>query len=223
MKYFCVFDFETDGVDTEVCNPVQVACAMIDPYNLNIVEGSKFCSDMRPLGINNLDTYLTPEREKTIKFHCMHRKCTKDELLEQWTNAPATHVVWKQFCSHVNIYNKDDRQFTAPIPCGANIRNFDLPIVNRLNKKYNVGKLFNYEVVDIRELAFYWLSWDTSLHSRSMDNLRKYFGISDINAHDAWKDVEDSAEIISRFLKLHKKLFADIKFKGAFKRKVSVA
>ena len=50
-----------------------------------------------------------------------------------------------------------------------------------------------------------------------MDTLREYFGIDSSNSHDALKDVKDTAEILIRFLKLHRKLFAKIQFKDSFK------
>jgi DNA polymerase III epsilon subunit-like protein len=52
--------------------------------------------------------------------------------------------------------------------------------------------------------------------SISLDNVRDYFSISKDNAHDALKDVKDCADILLRFLKLHKNLSQKIKFKGAF-------
>jgi hypothetical protein len=47
--------------------------------------------------------------------------------------------------------------------------------------------------------------------------MRDYLGIDKANAHNASKDVEDCAQILIRFLRLHKKLSQKIKFKDAFK------
>ena len=55
------------------------------------------------------------------------------------------------------------------------------------------------------------------LKSYSMDSLRDYFGISKDGAHDAIKDVKDTAEIMIRFMKLHRNLASKIKFKNSFK------
>jgi hypothetical protein len=40
--------------------------------------------------------------------------------------------------------------------------------------------------------------------------------LSKEGAHDALKDVKDTAEIMIRFLKLHRKLGEKVKFKGSF-------
>jgi hypothetical protein len=50
-----------------------------------------------------------------------------------------------------------------------------------------------------------------------MDNLRDYLGISKDGAHDALKDVKDSAEILIRFLKLYRNMANKVKFKDSFK------
>jgi len=42
-------------------------------------------------------------------------------------------------------------------------------------------------------------------------------GIDSSNAHDAFKDVTDCANILIRFLKLHKNLAQRIQFKNCFK------
>jgi hypothetical protein len=42
-------------------------------------------------------------------------------------------------------------------------------------------------------------------------------GISKDGAHDAIKDVKDTAEILIRFMKLHRNLSEKIKFRGSFK------
>jgi hypothetical protein len=47
--------------------------------------------------------------------------------------------------------------------------------------------------------------------------MRDYLGLSKDNAHDAIKDVKDCADILIRFLRLHKDLSKKIKFKDAFK------
>ena len=66
-------------------------------------------------------------------------------------------------------------------------------------------------------LVFYWFNHNNELKSYKLDTLRDYFGIAKDGAHDAIKDVKDTAEILIRFLKLHRNLSEKIKFKGAFK------
>ncbi len=214
MNHFCIFDFETDLANPELCNPVDVACAMLDPFTLEFVKGSEFRSAIRPYTIDDED-YLTKERLDTIKWHCNLRGCTQQELLTEWRSNPPEDVVWKLFVRHVNIYNKSGSRYNAPIAAGMNIKNFDLIISNRLNIRHKQSEFFNYEIVDLRDLAFTWLRWDKNLRKRSLDSLREYFGIEQDEAHTAMADVYDSGNLISKFLLLQKGLFPRVKFKGS--------
>ena len=65
-------------------------------------------------------------------------------------------------------------------------------------------------------LVFYWFEHNNELKSYTLDSLRDYFGISKTGAHDALKDVMDTAQIIIRFLKLHRNLGQKVKFKNSF-------
>ena len=208
MNPFIVFDFETDGVDPYVCQPVQLACLTIDPNSLQIIESSKFCSDMKPEGIDDIDEYLgNTKRMDTIKWHSKIQKCSVEDVIERWRNATPQSTVWKNFVQHVNKYNSKGRTTTAPVACGMNIKNFDLPIANRLNSKYKVNKLFNYKSIDLMDIFYQTLVWDSEIKSFSMDNMRKYFGMEDTGAHDALVDVEDTAQFIIRYLQFFKNTF----------------
>ena len=113
--------------------------------------------------------------------------------------------------------------FSAPIAAGYNINKFDLKIIHRLSEKYknieakeNASNLFYpRDVVDIMNLVFYWFE-NLDIKSYSLDNIRDYLGIDKTGAHDAVKDVIDSANILIRFLRLHRNLSSKIKFKGSF-------
>ena len=65
-------------------------------------------------------------------------------------------------------------------------------------------------------MMFYWFENNSDLKSYALDNVRDYFGISKEGAHDAFKDVKDTAEILIRFMKLHRNLGNKVKFKGSF-------
>ena len=221
MNNICTFDFETDSTNPEICSPTQIACVMINPYKLEVIEGSEFFSKVRPLDIDK-DDYLDQKRLETIKFHCRNRNITQEELLEEWKKSPHLDIVWKQFENHINKYNKGGTSYGAPWPSGANIINFDLPIAERLNNKYKVKKMFGHEVIDLRHLFLFWLVWDSSQRSRSMDNMCKYMGISDEDAHNALRDVRVSAKMVIKFLQLHKTLYPRIKFRNCFVEEVGV-
>ena len=65
-------------------------------------------------------------------------------------------------------------------------------------------------------LMFYWFEQNNDIKSYTLDTVRDYFGIPKEGAHDALKDVKDTADIIIRFMKLHRNLSKKIKFKGSF-------
>jgi DNA polymerase III epsilon subunit-like protein len=71
-------------------------------------------------------------------------------------------------------------------------------------------------VVDVMNLIFYWFEHNNDLKSYTLDNIRDYMGLSKDGAHDALKDVKDTAQILIRFLKLHRNLGQKIQFKEAF-------
>jgi exonuclease I len=118
---------------------------------------------------------------------------------------------------------KKKSQFTAPIAAGYNIIRFDSKIIERLSMKYgntNSEKssclFFPRDTIDLMNTVFYWFEGNNELKNYTLDHLRDYFGIAKEGAHDALKDVEDTAELTIRFLKLHRKLAAKIKFKDSF-------
>lgn len=116
-------------------------------------------------------------------------------------------------------------QFSAPIAAGYNIHRFDLKIIDRLSQKYgNTNKedtsdiFYPRDVVDVMNLVFFWFENNADLKSYAMDSLREYFGIDKDGAHDAIKDVKDTADIMIRFMKLHRNLSSKIKFKNSFQK-----
>jgi len=220
----CVFDFETDGSDPSACSPVQIAAVMLDPIHLEIIDGSEFNINFKPEVLDNNDNYKY--ETDILDFHAKVKGCSKEEVLKSWYQYPKQEHAWKLFVNYLDKYHtrsSKKSQFSAPIAAGYNIYRFDLPIVDRLSKKYgNVNKenktalFFPRDVVDAMNLVFYWFEHNNDLKSYTLDTLRDYFGIDKDGAHDAIKDVKDTAEIIIRFMKLHRNLGQKIKFKNAF-------
>ena len=221
----CVFDFETDGSDPSVCSPVQLAAVMVDPIKLDVIPNSEFNVTFKPEVIEK-----DPEYEYTtdvVDFHAKVQGCSKADIMERWRNNPAQEHSWKMFVDYLDKYHSRSSrksQFSAPIAAGYNIYRFDIPIMDRLSAKYgNTNKegknniFFPRDVIDIINLMFYWFEQNSELKSYSLDNVRDYFGISKEGAHDAIKDIRDSAEIMIRFMKLHRRLASNIKFKDSFK------
>lgn len=220
----CVFDFETDGSDPGICSPVQIAAVMIDPINLEIIKDSEFNINFKPETLESNDNY--EYTTDILDFHAKVRGSSKDDILQQWKKYPKQEHSWSLFINYLDKYHSrtsKKSQFSAPIAAGYNINRFDLKIIDRLSKKYgNVNKenntniFYPRDVIDVMNLIFYWFENNSDLKSYTMDSLRDYLGINKEGAHDALKDVHDTAEIMIRFLKLHRNLSQKIKFKNAF-------
>lgn len=226
----CVFDFETDGSDPTLCSPVQLSAVIVDTQRLEIIKDSEF------------NTYLKPERLESSKetkdisvyadsdileWHGKVKGVDKTEIFDSWLKYPEQKHSWQQFVSYLDNYHLKNRktksQFSAPIACGYNIIRFDMKIVNRLSNKYgNLNKENNTNIfhprdqIDLMNIAWLWFESLPDVKSLSLDNIREYLGIDKTNAHDAVKDVKDCAEILIRFLRLHRNLSAKIKFRNSF-------
>jgi exonuclease I len=220
----CVFDMETDGSDPYICSPVQLAAIMIDPISLEIIKGSEFNINFKPETLEENDNY--EYKTDILDFHAKVRGCSKQDILNSWQKYPKQNNSWDMFVNYLEKYHTRSTkksQFSAPIAAGYNINRFDLVIVNRLSQKYNntnkegrTDLFYPRDVVDMMNLVFYWFENNDELKSYTLDSLRDYLGINKEGAHDAMKDVYDTANILIRFLRLHRNLSQKIKFKSAF-------
>jgi len=220
----CVFDFETDGSDPKACSPVQIAAVIIDPIKLEIIPNSEFNINFKPevLEQNNDYVYTTD----ILDFHSKVKGCSKDDVLNEWKNYPKQQQSWNMFINYLDKYHSRSSkksQFSAPIAAGYNINRFDLKIIDRLSQKYgNTNKentsdiFYPRDVIDVMNIIFYWFEHNPDLKSYTLDSLREYFGIDKKGAHDAIKDVKDTAEIMIRFMKLHRNIASKVKFKNSF-------
>jgi len=222
----CVFDLETDGTDPNTCSPVQIAAIMIDPIKLEVIPDSKFNINLKPEKLEDNIDYAYEDSD-VLDFHAKVKGITASQVLEEWKQYHSQKQGWAAFVSYLDMYHLGNRkkksQFTAPIAAGYNIIRFDLKILERLSIKYgntNSEKssclFFPRDTIDLMNTVFYWFEGNNELKNYTLDHLRDYFGMTKEGAHDALKDVEDTAELTIRFLKLHRKLAAKIKFKDSF-------
>lgn len=226
FQKLCVFDMETDGVDPDKCSPVQIAAIIVDPIKLEVIPNSEFNINLKPEALDSNSSYKYEDSD-VLDFHAKVRACSKDDILKSWNSYQDQKTGWEMFVSYLNMYhirsNGKKSCFTAPIAAGYNINRFDLRIIERLSTKYgNLNKesrsdlFYPRDVIDVMNILFYWFEHNNDLKNYTLDNLRDYLGISKDNAHDALKDVKDTASIMIRFLKLHRSLSNKVKFKGSF-------
>lgn len=225
FQKICVFDLETDGVNPDLCSPVQIAAVMIDPNRLEIIKDSEFNINLKPSIIEDNPEYAYDDSD-VLDFHAKVRGCDKNSILESWRGYQKQEHGWKMFVSYLEMYHtRSDKKscFTAPIAAGYNINRFDLKIIDRLSIQYKtVNKegrnnlFYPRDVIDLMNIMFYWFEGNNQLKNYTLDHVREYFGLTSDNAHDALKDVQDTAELLMRFMRLFRNLSKKIKFQGSF-------
>lgn len=225
-RKYIVFDFETDHKEANQASPIQFGAVAIDPLKLEIIPNSEFFSWSCPTDIDDPNYY--EKHKETIDWHCGPDKnnCKPEQLLEKIRKAPEEKVVFENFVKYVSLYHiKPSSQsiFTAPIFAGYNSYNFDFPILDRLCKLYKKADksgeqnlYLSRDTIDILKIVTLWFAPLDDINKYTMDSLRDYMGLSKAGAHNALIDIRHEAQILIKFLKLHKDLAKRITFKGAF-------
>lgn len=216
-----VLDFETGSLNPYKTQPIQIAAIMIDINKLELIPGSEFNSEIKPVTESaELDKLgLDPIEDDALK---VNRK-----EMESLLKAKSVDVVWNEFKAYLNNYRINKVATGCPIVCGFNNNRFDDIILKRLGLKYGGFDkdknewtiLHPKQNFDVWKYAWYWFE-SSDLERLSLDELRKYLGISTEGAHDALVDVYDTAEIFVRFLKLSRHLNERIKFQGSCKDRI---
>jgi DNA polymerase III epsilon subunit-like protein len=225
FQKLCVFDLETDGANPDICSPVQIAAVIVDPLKLEIVKDSEFNISLKPSALQDNPDYDYADSD-VLDFHAKVRNSTKAAILDSWKEFQKQDQGWQMFVSYLSMYHtRSDKKscFTAPIAAGYNINRFDLRIVERLSIKYNnlnkegrSSLFYPRDVIDLMNMMFYWFEGNNELKNYTLDHVREYFGLSAEGSHDALKDVKDTANLLIRFLKLHRNMSKKVKFKGSF-------
>lgn len=159
------------------------------------------------------------------KFFCQMRPENMDAIedgalqvtgltREQIAGFPETKLVWPTFVEWVNSYNKNNTVYTAPIPCGYNIVNYDMVLTRRYCKKYktawdetrNDQKIFS-QVYRVDLLDHIWMYFENlpkgEIPKLKFDAVREYMGFSEESkskAHNALADAEDEAILVARIV-----------------------
>ncbi len=222
--YIC-FDFETTSKYESTTQPVQIAAVVIHGRKLEVKPGTEFQSLIKPIFDEDecKRLNLDPLTDDAVSKHGKTR-----EMLE---NAPNLKSVWQNFTEYCKQFNIGKSNFTAPIATGYNIKNFDLPIVQRIcaSEPYKYGPvnkegkqdLFSIITsVDMFDFMFAFFENNQEVNSLSADNLiRGYMGYSEGTAHDAMSDVMMTAELFCRTMHMMRRVMSKNDLKGAFARK----
>lgn len=211
-----VFDFETGGRNPYTCQPTQLAALALDGVTFKLK--GQFDSEIWAETDDDkaIEKGMAPIEEGALKVTGKTR--------EQIAKAPKPKAVWAKFVSFVQKYNTGSNQWGRPVPCGYNIINYDIPIINRMAKvfgpydeSYQCSKLFHpIKKIDMMDDMFMWTESDPTVTSISMDNVRKRMGMSEDNAHDALQDVKDTANIMIKFMLTRRSVYKKVGIDNAF-------
>jgi DNA polymerase III epsilon subunit-like protein len=209
QNYICIFDTETGSVNPETCEVLSLGAVIVHPRKLEIVEGGEFYSVIKP-----------EDRANVSPDALAVNKLTWEEL----DTAPKLETVWKNFMTFLKQYKTGKNAWGSPVAGGFNIMNFDIPIINRLAKKFgNVDKDGRPDVFHPRDSfdamlhMFAWLESAEDIRSYSFDNMRTFLGMkAEGVAHNALSDSKDAAKLIIRLLNYYRRLDGKTKFKDSF-------
>ena len=220
-RWIIVFDFETDGKDHKTCNPTELAAVPVDPDSLEVKTDNIFNVTIKPENIDK-DSYFTDSVNETIAWHAKQREVSNAEIIEKWKNGLPLQVAIKNFYDYTAKFHIDKRPgqyIVDPIPAGYNIIGYDIPIMERIIKALGYKKMpfSTANRFDLYDNICWWFENLEEPKDLKLDTLRDFLGLKKSGqTHEAIYDVLDTANILTRFIKFHRKQASINKFKGAF-------
>src|SRR5690606_365465 len=97
--------------------------------------------------------------QDNIEWHAKNRKCSPEEIIQSWEEAPEANVVWANFLSYLRKFNPQNKKFAAPISAGHNIIRFDSIILERMRKEYSPKQTVIFhprDFIDTMNLCYLW-------------------------------------------------------------------
>ena len=218
IRDIVVFDFETGSRNPHKTQATQIAAVVIHGKSLKIKSDRTFNSEIRPILDDDkaIELGLDPVEDEALEITRKTRKAL--------AKAATPKFVWRKFAKFVAMHNWKGTPWFNPIAAGYNINNFDLPIVQRMcneygpvEKKTGRQNVFHpiYKI-DLMDTVWMWMENNPDVRSISMDSMRDLMNINKDNAHDALQDCLDTANILVKFMKLHRSLSPKVKFEKAF-------
>lgn len=210
-KPIIVYDFETGSPDPYTCEPLQLAAVAIQPRNLVIIPGSQFQSYIRPRNVDNI-------QQQALDVNKIR--------LDMVENAPELESVFTDFVEYTRQYRatavKSKSTINAPIAGGFNINNFDNIIIDRLSKEFKKANawdedrqrtnIFNglntYDALQTCWHLFENMDTDVGPENMKLVSILKWAGIPTDGAHNAIVDVQRTATLIIKLMKMHRHVAA---------------
>lgn len=212
LNNIMVLDLETGSSDPATTQILEIAAVIVDPDRLSVIPESAF------------QLLVRPEDESALQPDAM----AKNRLdIEELRRAPPAKVAFAKFAEYAGRYNagKTKSEYNAPHAAGYNIARFDLPILDRYCARFghvdSAGepRLYNRRVTfDVWEDSVRLFGQTNKLPGLGLDDLRRLFGIPTDGAHRALKDVEDTAWITCRLLRMYRSMADKVPYEGAYLR-----
>jgi DNA polymerase III epsilon subunit-like protein len=236
------YDFETTGTNPLTAQPIQLAAVTIHGRKLEVKEEETFSSYIKPvfdeekceeLGlqpytdeIRNITGITREELEAAPDVR------TVWEQFQQYIykNNPGKEKWKSPIRAGYNIDRYDN--FIIERICGGHNYHAKrelkkLGIQEKVPEPYGFGpwddergesQLFNpRDSVDLIRIIWTWTENMPEIKSLSFDSVREWLGLTTEGAHNALTDVLQGAEVLTRFLKLQRKMATTVKFKGSCK------
>lgn len=197
MNTLLFFDTETSDVDPNTCHVLQLAACVVDAEDddLTIMDNGIFTSYIRPPLTD--EEIMNPEIIKDGALNKNHIK--REDILK----FPEEKVVWKNFEKFCLSFRRGGE---LPVACGWNIKDFDLPIIERINRRNKCKKYFHeHNFIDLMNLDWIFCQRDPNYPGKSFDMAKIRYGIQmegDDVGHEAGSDVKYGVMIMRRMLRM---------------------
>lgn len=218
-NHICIFDFECGSIDPTKCQITEIAAIVINPRSLKVEANGVFNSDVQPILDDEkaIAAGLDPVSDQALEI----TRKTRDQLAK----APNEKVVFHKFTQFIKQFNPKNNAYTAPIPCGFNITNYDMVIIERLCQKYGPlykGKqsIFNqlYQF-DLMNYFMFVSENNPAIEKRRLSDFMDFMGMPaelKEQTHNGLHDVKCTANILIKLLHFQREIGLKNDYSKAF-------
>lgn len=217
-NFLCLCDFETGGKQAKICQPMSMACVVIDPVRLEMVKDGDFYSLIRA---NWDEEWCKANGVQVPQQEALDiTKLTREDS----EKAPSWQEVHTRFETHVKKFWTGNNVWKAPLFAGYNSDSYDMTIIERAtkawgshDKEYDKQALF-HPIHSVDMMKYMWLLTEArkGWFSLSLDNTRKTFGIKGGQRHNALADCRDTGALLIKFMKWMRAASKNVKLEGSF-------